>query len=221
MKTIAIASPAGGVGKTTFAHAIAVAASEFGKKTLLIDLDPAGALTFRLGFENPRLTITDYLTGSKLIAENLATTSERFDFIAADSRLTTNLDEGSFIKLLNSLPKSYDLIVLDVAPSLTQSLKLALAVADHIFAPIDSSLHSLRALLQLRAMTGIPVTAVATGEIALAEVEPVLDVALIRANEVDGYSQGALSVLTVAKESEVAESYRSATYSILEILGLE
>lgn len=221
MKTIAIASPAGGVGKTTFAHAIAVAASEFGKKTLLIDLDPAGALTFRLGFENPRLTITDYLTGSKLIAENLATTSERFDFIAADSRLTTNLDEGSLIELLNNLPKSYDLIVLDVAPSLTQSLKLALAVADHIFAPIDSSLHSLRALLQLRAMTGIPVTAVATGEIALAEIEPVLDVALIRANEVDGYSQGALSVLTVAKESEVAESYRSATYSILEILGLE
>jgi len=221
MKTIAIASPAGGVGKTTFAHAVAVAASEFGKKTLLIDLDPAGALTFRLGFENPRLTITDYLTSSKLIAENLATTSERFDFIAADSRLTTNLDEGSLIELLNSLPKSYDLIVLDVAPSLTQSLKLALAVADHIFAPIDSSLHSLRALLQLRAMTGIPVTAVATGEITLAEVEPVLDVALIRANEVDGYSQGALSVLTVAKESEVAESYRSATYSILEILGLE
>jgi len=221
MKTIAIASPAGGVGKTTFAHAIAVAASEFGKKTLLIDLDPAGALTFRLGFENPRLTITDYLTGSKLIAENLAKTSERFDFIAADSRLTTNLDEGSFIELLHNLPKSYDLIVLDVAPSLTQSLKLALAVADHIFAPIDSSLHSLRALLQLRAMTGIRVTAVATGEIALAEIEPVLDVALIRANEVDGYSQGALSVLTVAKDSEVAESYRSATYSILEILGLE
>jgi len=221
MKTIAIASPAGGVGKTTFAHAIAVAASEFGKKTLLIDLDPAGALTFRLGFENPRLTITDYLTGSKLIAENLATTRERFDFIAADSRLTTNLDEGSLIELLNNLPKSYDLIVLDVAPSLTQSLKLALAVADHIFAPIDSSLHSLRALLQLRAMTGIPVTAVAKGEIALAEIEPVLDVALIRANEVDGYSQGVLSVLTVAKESEVAESYRSATYSILEILGLE
>jgi cellulose biosynthesis protein BcsQ len=221
MKTIAIASPAGGVGKTTFAHAVAVAASEFGKKTLLIDLDPAGALTFRLGFENPRLTITDYLTSSKLIAENLATTSERFDFIAADSRLTTNLDEGSLIELLNSLPKRYDLIVLDVAPSLTQSLKLALAVSDHIFAPIDSSLHSLRALLQLRAMTGIPVTAVAMGEVALAEVEPVLDVALIRANEVDGYSKGTFSILTVAKESEVAESYRSATYSILEILGLE
>ena len=221
MKTIAIASPAGGVGKTTFAHAVAVAASEFGKKTLLIDLDPAGALTFRLGFENPRLTITDYLTSSKLIAENLATTSERFDFIAADSRLTTNLDEGSLIELLNSLPKRYDLIILDVAPSLTQSLKLALAVSDHIFAPIDSSLHSLRALLQLRAMTGIPVTAVAMGEVALAEVEPVLDVALIRANEVDGYSKGTFSILTVAKESEVAESYRSATYSILEILGLE
>lgn len=116
MKVIAIASPAGGVGKTTLAHAIAVAASEFGKKTLLIDLDPGSALTFRLGLENPRLTITDYLTGSKLVADNLTATSERFDFIAADSRLTTNLDEGSLASLLDNLPKSYDLVVLDVAP---------------------------------------------------------------------------------------------------------
>ena len=68
MKIIAIASSAGGVGKTTLAHAISVAAAEFGKKTLLIDLDPAAALTFRLGFENPRLTITDYLTGTALSA---------------------------------------------------------------------------------------------------------------------------------------------------------
>jgi cellulose biosynthesis protein BcsQ len=220
MKIIAIASPAGGVGKTTLAHAIAVAASEFGKKTLLIDLDPGSALTFRLGLENPRLTITDYLSGSKLAAENLSATSERFDFIAADSRLTTNLDEGSLAMLLQNLPKAYDLVVLDVAPSLTQPLKLALTVADHIFTPIDKSLHSLRALLQLRAMSDIPVTAVPTGEVDIAAA-PLLDVSLIRASEVDGLTRNTLSILTAAKDSNVAESYRSATYSILEILGLE
>jgi len=221
MKIIAIASPAGGVGKTTLAHAIAVAASEFGKKTLLIDLDPGSALTFRLGLENPRLTITDYLMEVKIVAENVATTSERFDFIAADSRLTTNLDEGSLAAFLQDLPKGYDLVVLDVAPSLTQPLKLALAVADHIFTPIDSSLHSIRALLQLRAITNIQVTAIATGQVSAAELAPVLDVSLVRSTEIDGLTQLNISVLTAAKDSDVAESYRSATYSILEILGLE
>ena len=221
MKIIAIASPAGGVGKTTLAHAISVAASEFGKKTLLIDLDPAGALTFRLGFENPRVTITDYLTGAKLGAESLEATAERFDFISADSRLTTNLDEGSLASLLGNLPKGYDLVVLDVAPSLTQPLKLALSVADHIFTPVDGSIHSLRALLQLRAITDIKVTAVPFGEVNADSVAPVLDVYLIRSNEIDALTVGTLSILTDAKDSEVAESYRSATYSILEILGLE
>ena len=221
MKVIAIASPAGGVGKTTLAHAIAVAAAEFGKKTLLIDLDPGSALTFRLGLENPRLTITDYLSGSKLAAENLSATSERFDFIAADSRLTTNLDEGALATLLQNLPKAYDLVVLDVAPSLTQPLKLALAAADQIFTPIDASLHSLRALLQLRALTKTQVTAIARGEVNFAEVAPVLDVSLVRSTEINENAHQTRSVLTAAKDSDVAESYRSATYSILEILGLE
>jgi cellulose biosynthesis protein BcsQ len=221
MKIIAIASPAGGVGKTTLAHAIAVAAAEFGKKTLLIDLDPGSALTFRLGRENPRLTITDYLTGTQLSADNLSATSERFDFIAADSRLTTNFEENSLALLLENLPKGYDLVVLDIAPSLSQMLKLALTVADHIFTPIDISLHSIRALLQLRALTEIPVTAIAAGEVNVEELAPVLDVALLRSSDIDELTLGNFSILTVAKESEVAESYRSATYSILEVLGME
>jgi cellulose biosynthesis protein BcsQ len=221
MKIIAIASPAGGVGKTTLAHAIAVAAAEFGKKTLLVDLDPASALTFRLGFENPRLTITDYLTGSKLVEENLSATSERFDFIAADSRLTSNLDEGSLAKFMTELPKEYDLVILDNAPSLSLPLKLALTVADHIFTPVDSSLHSLRGLMQLRALTEIPVTAVATGIVEADVIAPVLDVTLSKSNEIDEFILGTVSVLTGAKNSDIAEMYRSATYSILEILGME
>ena len=221
MKIIAIASPAGGVGKTTLAHAISVAAPEFGKKTLLIDLDPAAALTFRLGFENPRLTITDYLTGTTLSAENLNLTTERFAFIAADSRLTTTLSNDALSIFLSDLPEPFDLVVLDVAPSLTQSLKMALSVADQIFAPVDGSLHSLRALLQLRAITATQVTAIATGEVSSEEFAPVLDVSLVRSSEIDGFSNGTVSVLTADKGGEVAESYRSATYSILELLGLE
>lgn len=221
MKIIAIASPAGGVGKTTLAHAIAVAAAEFGKKTLLIDLDPAGSLTFRLGFENPRLTVADYLTGKSISSENLEFTTERFAFIAADSRLTTNLNSDALGEFLKDLPEPFDLVILDVAPSLSQSLKMALAVADHIFSPIDGSLHSLRALFQLRAITEINVTAVPIGDVTGKDIAPVLDVSLLRDTNIDALTKGTLSFLTLEKSSEVAESYRSATYSILEILGLE
>lgn len=221
MKVIAIASPAGGVGKTTLAHAISVAAAEFGKKTLLIDLDPAGSLTFRVGFENPRLTIADHLTGKSISSENLELTAERFAFIAADSRLTTNLNSDALALFLKEIPEPFDLVVLDLPPSFSQSLKLALTVADHIFAPVDDSLHSLRALFQLRAITDIEVTAIVIGEVREKDIAPVLDVTLINDSAIDGLIKGTLSVLTANKSSEVSESYRSATYSILEILGLE
>jgi cellulose biosynthesis protein BcsQ len=139
----------------------------------------------------------------------------------ADSRLTTNLNENALSVFLGALPEPFDLVVLDVAPSLTQSLKLALSVADHIFTPVDASLHSLRALLQLRALTKLEVTAIAIGEVKNQELAPLLDVSLVYSNEIDGLMSETLSALTSDKDGEVAESYRSATYSVLEILGLE
>ena len=221
VKVIAIANPAGGVGKTTLAHCLAVAFAEFGKKTLLIDLDPAAPLTFRLGFENPRLTITEFLSDVKVTEENLVTTSERFDFIASDSRLAANLDEGALSQLLTRLPKDYDLVILDIPPTLTPSLGAAISAADQIFVPVSQNLHSLRGLIQLRKITDKPITAVAIGEVNYEELSPVLDVAILRSDEVEIAASSDLSVLTLSKSSEVSESYRSAAYSVLEILGLE
>jgi hypothetical protein len=70
-------------------------------------------------------------------------------------------------------------------------------------------------------MTNLQVTAIATGEVNNKELAPLLDVSLIHSNKIDRFISGKLSVLTADKNSDVAESYRSATYSILEILGLE
>jgi cellulose biosynthesis protein BcsQ len=221
MKVIAIANPAGGTGKTTLSHALAVAFAEFGKKTLLIDLDSSGSLTFRLGLENPRITITEFISGVKLTEENLTTTAERFDFIASDSRLAANLDEEALSKMLGQLPKEYDLVILDNPPTLTSALGASIKVAEHIFAPVSQSLHSLRGLIQLRKITETPVTAIPIGDVNFEELSPVLDVAILRSNEVENAAASNLSVLSTDKSSDVAESYRSAAYSILEILGLE
>jgi len=221
VKVIAIANPAGGVGKTTLAHCLAVAFAEFGKKTLLIDLDPAAPLTFRLGYENPRITITEFISGIKLTEENLITSAERFDFIAADSRLAANSDEGALTQLLTKLPKDYDLVILDTPSTLTPVLGASIGAADQILAPVSQSLHSLRGLIQLRKITDKPTTAVAIGEVNYEEISPVLDVAILRSDEVEIAASTNLSVLSVSKSSEVSESYRSAAYSVLEILGLE
>jgi cellulose biosynthesis protein BcsQ len=222
MKIISLANPAGGVGKTTLAHCLAVAFTEFGKKTLLIDLDPAGALTFRLGFENPRTSIADFLNGSKVTDSNLVTTSERFDFIPADSRLVTNFSEDALSKVISDLPKSYDLVILDLPGSLSQPLSMALSVSELVIVPVRNSLHSLRGYLQIKSLSaGVEFKALAIGGNDLIAEADLIDEPLLESDELEAAAATKLSILTHGKASESAENFRNVGYSILEKLGLE
>ena len=222
MKIIGIANAAGGVGKSTLAHSLAVSFTEFGKKTLLIDLDPAGALTFRLGFENPRISITDFLNGTGLNDSNVATTDERFDFIPADARLTAIFPEDSLAKVISSLPKSYDLVILDLPSSLSQPLALALSLSDLMLVPVKNNVHSLRGYQQIKSVvTKQLLKAVAVGENNFLSAQELLDESIMDSQEAEGAATTKVSILTHAKTSECAQSYRSAAYSILELLELE
>lgn len=222
MKTIAIANSAGGVGKTTLAHCLAVSFAEFGKKTLLIDLDPAGALTFRLGFENPRISLADFFNGLKLSDSNIDTTSERIDFIPADSRLASTFPADSLSDLILNLPKDYDIVILDLPASLSQAMALALTVSDLLLIPVRNNLHALRGYLQVKsAAAGVPISAIAIGNNSLLSSAELLDEVITESTEIEFASTTKTSILTSAKSSEAAESYRSAGYSILEMLGLE
>ena len=222
MKTIAIANSAGGVGKTTLAHCLAVSFAEFGKKTLLIDLDPAGALTFRLGFENPRISVVDFFNGLKANDSNIETTSERFDFIPADSRLTSLSPVDALSNLISNLPKEYDLVLLDLPASLSQPFALALTVADLLLVPVRNNVHSLRGYLQVKSAAGkVPVSAVAIGTNSFISSADLLDEEIVESSEIEIAATAKVSILTSAKSGDVAESYRSAGYSILEKLGLE
>ncbi|CAB4548577.1 MAG: AAA family ATPase [Actinobacteria bacterium] len=222
MKVVAIANSAGGVGKTTLAHCLAVSFAEFGKKTLLIDLDPAGSLTFRLGYENPRISLADFFNGIKLNDSNTETTSERFDFIPTDSRLTSIFSADALSLLLLDLPKEYEIVLLDLPASLSQPFALALPVTDLLLVPVRNNLHSLRGYLQVKsAAADIAISAVAIGPNTFISNTDLLDESIVASPEIESAAAAKVSILTSDKSGALAESYRSVGYSILEKLGLE
>jgi chromosome partitioning protein len=55
---VAVANQKGGVAKTTTVHSLGVASAEFGRRTLVIDLDPQACLTFSLGFDPDALALS-------------------------------------------------------------------------------------------------------------------------------------------------------------------
>lgn len=203
---VVLASFAGGVGKTTLAHALAVASAEFGKKALLIDLDASGALTFKLGHERTR--------------ENVINCIERFD-------LRPHTATDSLTALINEIPEKYDLVLVDSAPLFTPELELVLRAAQLAIAPVRESIHSLRGALSVMKITSAPVKALpyfAKGSSELAKLIAAelsfIDGEISIAPEVLAAEAKTTSVLTEAKNCHVSQEYRDATYSILEELKI-
>ena len=203
---VAVANFAGGVGKTTLAHALSVASAEYGKKALLIDLDSTGSLTFKLGHERTR--------------ENLINCSERFD-------LRPHSATDSLAALLSEIPIKYDLVLIDTPPHLTAELAEVLKLARLIILPVRESIHSLRGALAVLKITSAPCKALPyfldrDSELTqlISKELDLLDGQISIAPEVLAAEAKTISVLTSAKNSEVAQQYRDATYSLLEELDI-
>jgi chromosome partitioning protein len=225
-KIVAVANTAGGSAKTTLAHALAVAAVEYGKKTLLIDCDPKASLTFRVGRETTRLTLADFLSGTSIRSEDLDSHAERFDFIAADSRVGNGFTGQDLTALIEKLPKSYDLVIIDTPSDINSSLKSSLDVADLILVPYSNTLHHLRGATQISKLSGdTPLKLLTFGESSTPIKEfsqwDHLDGSCSIAKEIEAAGQTTTSVLTHAKNSTVASQLRECAYSVLEVLGLD
>jgi chromosome partitioning protein len=203
---VVLASFAGGVGKTTLTHALAVACAEFGKKALVIDLDSSGALTFKLGHERTR--------------ENIINCTERFD-------LRPHTATDSLVTLISEIPEKYDLLLIDSAPLFTAELAEVLKAAQLVISPVRESIHSLRGALAVMKITSAPFKALPyfaenNSELAklIAAELSLIDGEISVADEVLAAEAKQVSVLTDDKNCNVAQQYRDATYSILEELKI-
>ncbi|MGO1950336.1 MAG: ParA family protein, partial [Mycobacteriaceae bacterium] len=69
---IAMCNQKGGVGKTTSTINMGAALASYGRRVLLVDLDPQGALSAGLGIDHEQLDVTVY----NLLVDNSATIHE-------------------------------------------------------------------------------------------------------------------------------------------------
>lgn len=221
---LCLANTAGGSGKTTLAHALSVAFTEYGKKTLLIDLDPRANLSFRVGRENSRLNISDFLQ-STVTEEDLDTHIERFDFIASDSRCGFGFSDTDLNNLIDALPKEFDVIVIDTPSDVNSGLLAALKVSDLVLIPYSQTLHHYRGIDQICKL--VP----KTKRVLLQIGKPSkiadqfsqwahLDGRCSTAREISEAELTVTSVLTTAKNSVIAGEIRESAYSVLEELGI-
>ncbi|NBR93952.1 MAG: ParA family protein [Actinobacteria bacterium] len=152
-RIFALSNTAGGVGRTTSALSMAVAFSEYGKKVLLVDLDPQGALTFTLGKENSRRSAYDIFSGRERALGMIHQTGERVDLIPSSHKLSVLLNAKDMKNdqiLFNALEKfEYDVIIIDTGASMSRLNQLVLSTVDEIFIPTRLDLIAARGALEV------------------------------------------------------------------------
>ena len=159
-KIIAFTNKKGGVGKTTTAVNMAAYCAQFGKKTLLVDIDSQGNATTALGFSKGALKKSVYnvlIDDDTASANILPTQVELLDILPANVDLTgADVDivykrnrEQILNNALEKIRNDYDYIFIDCPPSLGLLTINAWVSADSVIIPLQSEYFAMEGLSQL------------------------------------------------------------------------
>ena len=168
--TIAIVNQKGGTGKTTTCENLGIGLAMEGKKVLLVDTDPQGSLTIRMGWQQPDelpdtlSTLMQKAMNDQPIqpGEGILHHAEGVDLIPANIELAglevalvNSMNREKMLKqVLESAKREYDYILLDCMPSLGMLTINALAAADTTLIPVQAQSLSAKGLEQLLQTVG-------------------------------------------------------------------
>jgi chromosome partitioning protein len=158
---LAMCNQKGGVGKTTSTINLGAALAEYGRRVLLVDFDPQGALSVGLGVQPHELDTTIYnlimersVTIDDVIrpttVEGLDLLPSNIDLSAAEVQLVTEVGrEQTLGRTLAPALEDYDYVLVDCQPSLGLLTVNALTCADGVLIPLECEYFSLRGVALL------------------------------------------------------------------------
>ncbi|HWG97974.1 MAG TPA: AAA family ATPase [Pilimelia sp.] len=160
-RIIAMANQKGGVGKTTTTINLGAALAEYGRRVLVVDFDPQGALSVGLGVNPHNLDLSVYnllmqedvsvddvliktdVAGLHLLPANI-------DLSAAEIQLVNEVArEMALARVLRGVRREYDFVLIDCQPSLGLLALNALTVANGVLIPLECEFFSLRGVALL------------------------------------------------------------------------
>jgi chromosome partitioning protein len=160
-RIIAMCNQKGGVGKTTTTINLGAALGEYGRKVLLVDFDPQGALSVGVGINPHELDTTIYqlLMDRKVDIHdviqhtsfvNLDLLPANIDLSAAEVQLVSEVArEMVLARVLKPVLDDYDVILVDCQPSLGLLTVNALTAAHGVLIPLECEFFALRGVALL------------------------------------------------------------------------
>jgi chromosome partitioning protein len=162
MKIIAFANQKGGVGKTTAAVNLADGLARSGLHTLLVDLDPQGHVALSLGMEKAP-GIYRLICLQEKLSQVIQSVRPNLDILPSDKRTEhakreiaiSDFREAILADILRA--SSYDVILIDMAPSLDVLHVNGLVASDRVIIPTR---------LEALAVDGVKEILLTMGEVA-------------------------------------------------------
>ena len=160
-RIIAMCNQKGGVGKTTTAINLGAALAEIGRRVLVVDFDPQGALSVGLGVNAQELDTTIYnllIQRDHEIQDvvrptstpNLDIVPANIDLSAAEVQLVGEVAREQILaRVLRPIVDDYDVILIDCQPSLGLLTVNALTAAHGVIIPLECEFFAMRGVALL------------------------------------------------------------------------
>ena len=159
-KVISVVNQKGGVGKTTTTINLAAYLAQYGKRVLVVDLDPQANATSGIGVKHKELPYGLYeaLAGQTFIKDIILNIGQNNYYVApatlslagANIELV-NVENREFLldRLIKQVRDDYDFVLIDCPPSLGLLTINGLVAADEVLIPVQSEYFALEGLGQL------------------------------------------------------------------------